>query len=213
MAEGKKTRVLDAPKVTFMLQAGENLTCPQNGAGSTTVRRYTARLMSEFPEPSTTSPGPPMAVAPPSAGKLLATPAAFGWRLLALIYDAIPLLGIWFAVAALMLALRFGQPVEPGGVSAFVEQAWLAAATFGYFAVSFKRGGQTLGMRAWRLRLLSADGGAVSWKQILRRALVSAPSLAVFGLGFLWSLFERERRSWHDLASGTVIVRLPKPDR
>ncbi len=139
-----------------------------------------------------------------------AMPAALGWRVLVLVYDAVPLLGIWFGVSALHLLLRFGQPVVPGGVSAFVELALLAAATFGYFGLSYKRGGQTLGMRAWRLRLLSADGGAVSWRQIVVRALVGVLSLAVFGLGFLWSLFERERRSWHDLASGTVIVRLPK---
>lgn len=157
-----------------------------------------------------TSPESP-AASPSATGKLSALPAAFGWRLLALVYELIPLLGIWFAVAALMLLLRFGQPVEPGSLSAFIEQALLVAATFGYFGLSWKRGGQTLGMRAWRLRLLSADGAAtVSWKQILLRSLVAVLSLAAFGLGFLWSLVDRERRSWHDLASKTTIVRLPK---
>lgn len=142
-----------------------------------------------------------------------AYPAALGWRLLALVYDVLPLLGIWFAVAALMLALRLGQPVEPGGLSALIEQALLLAATFAYFALSWRRGGQTLGMRAWRLRLLDTDGRPPSWRSIVLRAVVALLSLALFGLGFLWSLFERERRSWHDLASGTVIVRLPKPDK
>ncbi|MEZ5546065.1 MAG: RDD family protein [Lysobacteraceae bacterium] len=142
-----------------------------------------------------------------------ATPAALGWRVLALIYDVLPLLGIWFAVAALMLALRLGQPVVPGGLSAFAEQVLLLLATFAYFGLSWRRGGQTLGMRAWRLRLLDAQGGAPSWRQILLRAVVAPFSLALFGLGFLWSLFERERRSWHDLASNTVIVRLPKPKK
>jgi uncharacterized RDD family membrane protein YckC len=142
-----------------------------------------------------------------------ASPAALGWRLLALVYDVLPLLGIWFAVAALMLALRLGQPVEPGGLSALIEQVMLLAATFAYFGLSWRRGGQTLGMRAWRLRLLAADGRAPSWRSIVLRAVVAPFSLAMFGLGFLWSLFERERRSWHDLASGTVIVRLPKPNK
>ena len=141
------------------------------------------------------------------------TLAALGWRVLALIYDLLPLLGIWFAVSALMLVLRFGQPVEPGGISALAELALLLLATFAYFGVSWRRGGQTLGMRAWRLRLLDADGGTPSWRQILLRAVVALVSLAAFGLGFFWSLFERERRTWHDLASRTVLVRLPKPNK
>ena len=154
-----------------------------------------------------------MNTVPESPKPQAVTPAALGWRVLALIYDVLPLLGIWFAVAALMLALRLGQPVVPGGLSALAEQVLLLLATFAYFGLSWRRGGQTLGMRAWRLRLLDAQGGAPSWRQILLRAVVAPFSLALFGLGFLWSLFERERRSWHDLASNTVIVRLPKPKK
>jgi uncharacterized RDD family membrane protein YckC len=139
-----------------------------------------------------------------------AVPAALGWRLLAMVYDLLPVLAIWFAVAALVLLLRGGLPVAPGSVGAWLELALMLIAGFGYFGLSWRRGGQTLGMRAWRLRVLRADGSAPGWRALMLRYLVAGASLAAGGLGFLWSLVDRQRRSWHDLASGTVLVRLPK---
>jgi len=63
-------------------------------------------------------------------------------------------------------------------------------------------------MRPWRLKVTSADGAGAGGRALCLRYAVATLSLAAFGLGFLWSLFERERRTWHDLASGTVLVRL-----
>jgi uncharacterized RDD family membrane protein YckC len=142
-----------------------------------------------------------------------ALPAALGWRLLAAIYDGFPLLAIWFATAAGVLLLRGGTPVAPGSPGAVLELGLMLLAGFGYFGLSWRRGGQTLGMRAWRLRLQCAGGGVPGWGALARRYGVALISLAAFGLGFLWSLVDRDRRTWHDLASGTVLLRLPKPAR
>jgi uncharacterized RDD family membrane protein YckC len=83
---------------------------------------------------------------------------------------------------------------------------------FGYFGLSWRRGGQTIGMRAWRLRLVAVGGPARTpgWGALVVRYGVAALSLAAFGLGFLWSLFDRERRTWHDIASRTRVLRQPK---
>ncbi len=143
-----------------------------------------------------------------------ALPAALSWRLLAIFYDLLPLAGIWFATAALVLLLRLGQPVAPDSAAAFAELTAMLAAGFGYFGLSWRRGGQTLGMRAWRLRLVGTDGDEViSWRRLLLRYLVAGVSLAAGGLGFAWSLFDHERRSWHDIASHTRLLREPKAGR
>jgi uncharacterized RDD family membrane protein YckC len=142
-----------------------------------------------------------------------AAPAHLLWRLAAAIYDLFPLLAIWFATSALMLLARGNTPVTPGSAAAWGELGLLLLAGFGYFGPSWRRGGQTLGMRAWRLRLRRSDGGVPGWPALALRYAVAGVSLAAFGLGFAWSLFDRERRSWHDLASGTVILRQPKPPR
>ena len=79
-----------------------------------------------------------------------------------------------------------------------------------FYAWFWTHGGQTLGMQAWKLRLQRLDGGPVSLWQALLRFLAAFPSLLLFGLGMLWMLVDRERMTWHDRVSESVIVRLPK---
>ncbi len=137
--------------------------------------------------------------------------AATLWpRLFALVYDFFPVLGIWFAVAVLSYAANGGEPVTPGSLGAWLEFVALVGATFLYAGLSWRFGGQTLGMRAWRLRAVDAQGNPPCWPAIALRFGVGAVSLAAAGLGFAWVLIDRERRSWHELASGTLTVRLPK---
>jgi uncharacterized RDD family membrane protein YckC len=141
-----------------------------------------------------------------AAPRPVAVPAALGWRLLAMLYDAVPLLPIAFLVSATFLALHGGTPVhEPAWVLAQAATLWAA---FGaYFVVSWRRGGQTMGMRPWRLRVVGASGGPAPSAALWARYAVATLSLALAGAGFAWSLVDRERRTWHDLASGTRLVR------
>jgi uncharacterized RDD family membrane protein YckC len=145
-----------------------------------------------------------------SPARPLAAPAALGFRLLALVYDLLPVLALWMLFGALVLALRGGERIMPWSVAFWLQNLALWGLTGGYAVLSWRRGGQTLGMRPWRLRVVDADGAAPSSTQLWRRYLWATLSLAVGGLGFLWSLVDAERRSWHDLASGTQLVRLPK---
>lgn len=139
-----------------------------------------------------------------------ARPAALHWRLLAMVYDLLPVAALWFAVATLSYALHGFEPVAPGSRAAWATFAAMLLAGFGYFGVSWRRGGQTIGMRAWRLRL-AADGAArPGWGALVVRYGVAAVSLAALGLGFLWSLHDGERRTWHDIASGTRVRREQK---
>lgn len=142
-----------------------------------------------------------------------ARPAHLGWRLFALVYDFFPVLALWLAASGVFLLLRGGQPVVPGSLLAWVELLGLWAVTGAYAVISWRRGGQTLGMRPWRLKVLGLDGRRPALRALVLRYVVATLSLAAGGLGFLWCLFERERRGWHDLASGTVLVRLDPPPR
>lgn len=139
-----------------------------------------------------------------------AVPAHLGWRLLALIYDLLPVLAIWLAVAALWLLLRGGEAVRPGSASGWLELLGLWLATGAYAVLSWRHGGQTLGMRAWRLRLVGATGPPPGAGRLWLRYAVSCLSLLAAGLGFFWALFDRRRRTWHDIAAGTGVVRQPR---
>lgn len=141
-----------------------------------------------------------------AAARPVALPAALGWRLLAMLYDAIPLLPIALLVSATFLALHGGSPVrEPTWVVAQAATLWAACGA--YFVLSWRRGGQTMGMRPWGLRVVAASGGPATRVALWTRYAVATLSLALAGLGLAWSLVDRERRTWHDLASGTRLVR------
>jgi uncharacterized RDD family membrane protein YckC len=142
-----------------------------------------------------------------------ASPANLGWRLVATIYDLLPLLALWFLTSGLMLLIRGGTPLQPGSAAAIAEFALLWLVTGAYATVSWRRGGQTIGMRPWRLRVVDAQGRDPSWRAVLLRYVLAGLSLAAFGLGFAWALFDPQRRTWHDLAAGTLMVRLAQSDK
>jgi len=81
---------------------------------------------------------------------------------------------------------------------------------FGFFAKFWTHNGQTLGMQVWCIRVQNADGTAISLWQALLRFVVSIASWLPLGLGFIWALFDKRKRSWHDIYSDTQLVRIPK---
>lgn len=79
---------------------------------------------------------------------------------------------------------------------------------FLYHTCSVALAGRTLGMRLCALQAVDARKACVpTTGQCMRRAVVYMLSLATGGLGILYSLFDAEGRTVHDLLSGTVVVR------
>jgi uncharacterized RDD family membrane protein YckC len=131
-------------------------------------------------------------------------------RLAACVYDLLPLLALWFATDALAMLLSGGRLAEPHPPwqQRLPLQLALLAVTAAYFTLSWTRGGQTLGARAWRLRVARADGMRITPVNALVRFAIGWLSLLALGLGFLWALIDARGRTWHDIASGTRLVRI-----
>jgi uncharacterized RDD family membrane protein YckC len=141
------------------------------------------------------------------SNQFTATPASLWLRVLAGSYDALPLLGLWFFAGAIALGLSGGSLLAHEELRKLLTQVLVLAFTATYFAISWTRGGQTIGMRAWRLRVTSVDGTRVAWPRALLRFLVGLISLGALGVGFLWALFDPQKRTWHDIAASTCVVR------
>src|SRR5690606_10383881 len=88
-------------------------------------------------------------------------------------------------------------------------QALLLLTAAGFFIGFWIRGGQTLGMRAWRLRIERGTGEALDLRTGIVRFLAGLLSLGALGLGLVWIWLDRDRTSWHDRIAGTrfVVVR------
>lgn len=143
-------------------------------------------------------------------GPTRAAAAHLALRVIAAVYDLLPLAALWFVATAVALALTGGALDVHRLADKLFVQLLVLAATATYFIVSWMRGGATIGMRAWRLRVVGADGGAIGFKRALLRFGIAIVSLGACGLGFFWCLIDRERRAWHDLAAGTLLVRLER---
>jgi uncharacterized RDD family membrane protein YckC len=126
--------------------------------------------------------------------------------LAAIFYDALICLALFFAATFALLVFTEGQAV-PAGNPFYI--LYLALVAWVYFAASWLRGGQTVGLRAFRLACVDAQGGPVRRGQTVIRFLAAGLAFLSCGLGYLWSLWDPERRAWPDIASGTRIRHLP----
>jgi uncharacterized RDD family membrane protein YckC len=133
-------------------------------------------------------------------------PAGLLVRLLAMFYDSLLLF------SALLIATALALMVTRGTLSYHnpLFRTFLFLVCFSFYAWFWLHGGQTLGMRAWRLRLQRPDGQPVTVWQALLRFMAAIPSLAFAGLGLLWMLVDKDKMAIHDRISESVIVRLPK---
>ena len=124
-------------------------------------------------------------------------------RLAVCFYDALLLFGVLFVATLLVVAANRGEPVPPQHPGMTTLLFFVSFFYFGYF---WTRWGQTLGMKAWKVRVIDRRGGPISWWQALLRFLVALASWGVVGLGFLWALVDRDRQTWHDRYSETRLV-------
>ena len=112
-------------------------------------------------------------------------PAGLLRRLAALFYDLLLALALAFVATFAMLPLTRGEAIlaSTPGLVGHAYHALIAFVAFAYFGWSWTRGGQTLGMRAWRIRLESADGRPLRWPAALARFVLGAATAWLAALG------------------------------
>ncbi len=145
---------------------------------------------------------------------LVTTPAPLGKKLGAWLYDALIAIAIYF------LWVTFTSPlirwIIGGNQDWLADISWRETTAYQYYMITpwilvllyfvynHAKTGQTVGMSAWKLMLVKTDGARVNWLQASSRAILS-----LFGAGILSSVFNRQKRGWHDIATGTRVVLLP----
>jgi len=151
----------------------------------------------------------------PSAAPDSAPAALVGRRLLALLYDALPVLALWMLAAVPFVLADVALSGDARhNIGAFSAMQWLLWATCwlvtgAYAVLSWRRGGQTLGMRPWRLKVVAAGDAPAATRALCVRFAVGTASLLLGGLGFWWAWVDRDRLTWHDRAARTRMVRIP----
>jgi uncharacterized RDD family membrane protein YckC len=140
---------------------------------------------------------------PLKPGRDLPSAPGFFRRLAAQIYDLFLLIALLFLSTALLLPFTTGEAVSTQQL--LIYRIYLAVISFLFYGWFWTHGGQTLGLRAWKIKVLTLDQKPISWNQALLRFATAIISWGFFGLGFLWILIDKNRRGWHDHLSKTAL--------
>jgi len=127
-------------------------------------------------------------------------------RAASLFYDALLLVAVLWCATLPIAALQSSLGFVPHRA---VYQLYLVSVAGIYFIWQWMRGGQTLAMRTWHLRLVSSDDGAITLRRAVLRYVIALIGLVLLGAGFFWALFNPDRMFLHDRVAGTRIVRVP----
>lgn len=155
-------------------------------------------------------------------------------RLASMLYEILLLFAVAVIAGTVFLVANAGRPAT--GWVRHAEQAYFATVFAGYFLYCWLRGGQTLAMKAWGIRLVAPGHARVPPRLALLRLAYAAivlgsfaaavivafldgnswaavAALAVTGVGLGWALVDRDHQFLHDRLAGTRLILLPRRHR
>ena len=119
------------------------------------------------------------------------------WRRLAsMAYEAVLLFAVAFFATWVFFFASGGRDANSGALR-YELQLFILVVFAGYFLWCWLRGGQTLAMKAWGIRLV----GVTPVRAIVRFLL-----LALLPVSIAWALFDRDRQFLHDRLAGTRLI-------
>ena len=124
-------------------------------------------------------------------------------RLASMVYEAVLLFAVGFFAAWLFFFASGGRDATAGGMRHLL-QLFIGLFFGAYFLWSWLRGGQTLAMKAWGIRLVEVTPVRALLRFVLAMLLV--PTL----ISIVWSVFDRDRQFLHDRLAGTRLVNVEK---
>ncbi len=127
-------------------------------------------------------------------------PASLFRQLAAILYDSLLIVAILFLATAIALIFNQGEAIEANSLF----NLYLLFVVFTFYAWFWRKSGQTLGMRVWKIRIVSEFGGNPSWGISYLRLFFALLSALCFGLGYWWRLFKPY--TWHDHLSQTRVL-------
>ena len=125
-------------------------------------------------------------------------------QLAAMLYDSLLIFSVLFLAAGIAVLLSGGEAIEANPLF----NLYLLFTLFTFYAWFWKKSGQTLGMRVWKIKIVSELGGNPSWGVGYLRLLFALLSILCFGMGYWWRLFKPY--TWHDRLSQTRVIDISK---
>ena len=128
------------------------------------------------------------------------------WKhLAAFLYDLFPILGIFLITSLIVMLIKKGTIVDRHTL--WFDTLILIEFVL-YYTYSWKVGGQTLGMRAWKIKIVpkNVNQTNLSWSQSFARLIAGILSTILFGSGLFWKLVSKNKLSWMDVLSQSKTI-------
>lgn len=132
-------------------------------------------------------------------------PAGLARRLISLCYEALLLAALLIVASVPFVVLAGSARTAP---LKLVFQFYLLLVAGSYFSYCWVRGGQTLPMKTWRIRLVTATGGQIPLTTALLRCLFAFIGYGLSAVTILWAFIDSDRQFLHDRLAGTRIIRV-----
>ena len=127
------------------------------------------------------------------------------WRRSAsILYDSLLVL----AILIIMSIPFFSFNLEENFSLKIIVQIYYYLITQYFFVWFWVNNEGTLGMKTWKIKIVSEDGNKISYKEAIIRFNTAILSFIFFGLGFLISFLRKDKKCLHDFISKTVLVKL-----
>ena len=123
-------------------------------------------------------------------------------RLGAILYDLL----LVFAVLLIASLPWVISGIKQGQTGYVLYVIFIYALIVLYYVGFWTYGGQTLGMKTWKIRVVDLAGRPLGWGRAVLRIVCAITSAGVFGFGFIYALFDRQNRTWHDIWSKSVLI-------
>ncbi|MCW5589055.1 MAG: RDD family protein [Legionellales bacterium] len=133
----------------------------------------------------------------------MTTPAGAWRRFAAMFYDGMVLFALLLVATAILMPFVGNVAIAPHHI---MYQLYLLLIWFSFYAWFWCHKGQTLGMLAWGIQLVSDDDNKITFRQALIRFVTAFPAWLCVGMGFFWLFFNPDRKTWQDYLSHTRIV-------
>ena len=123
-------------------------------------------------------------------------------RLAIITYDSLLLIALLFLATAIILPFNGGEAFTS---TQYLFPIYLLSVSFFYYGWFWTHGGQTLGMKTWKIKIQTFNKQAPTWKHAFKRFIMAGFSWLFLGLGFLWQIVDKQQYTWHDHFSKTML--------
>jgi uncharacterized RDD family membrane protein YckC len=117
-------------------------------------------------------------------------------------YDLLLLASVLLVAGFIAVAFNGGEAISSSNPFFML---YILGVSFFFYGWFWTHGGQTLGMRAWKVYLVSNQQYEITWLQAALRFITTIISWLPLGMGYWWQYTGKDKLSWPDYFSGTRL--------